>query len=260
MLRLVTILSEQEKAGTVLGYVTFDDAGFEVRTKTQGVNCLMVSDKEPSRGIYVQIGESSAEKHFIGRILDGPFFTAKPGAYYLIEITSMLEGENRTAVRSRPRPGSAVRLLKPDQVQNYIGAVGDFKLGRLLSQRDVEVAIESISLNRHIGIFGTTGGGKSNSLQVLAEEASNIANRAVLIFDIEGEYVSMNEPTDALIPILAQFGKKPQAVKNFQVYVPAPNTSRNVDAEEVRYTVCRCGFGDFQRSTRTDSIRESVHV
>jgi DNA helicase HerA-like ATPase len=54
----------------------------------------------------------------------------------------------------------------------------------------------------------------------------------VLIFDIEGEYVSMNEPTDALIPILAKFDKKPKGIKNFQVYVPAPNSSRNTDAKK----------------------------
>jgi hypothetical protein len=121
--------------------------------------------------------------------------------------------------------------LDPEQVQEYIGATGDFKLGRLVGQEEVEVAVASATLSRHIGIFGTTGGGKSNTLQVIAEEATS-SNRAVLIFDIEGEYVSMNEPTDALIPILTQFGKKPQGVRNLQVYVPAPNRSRNADARK----------------------------
>lgn len=229
---MVSVLSQQEKETGALGYVTFDDIGFEIRSKTPGITCLMISEQDPSRGIYVQIGEGSDDKYFVGRILDGPFYTAKPGAFYLIEITSMLVDGQRTAVRSRPKPGSRVKLLEAKEVQSYVGAAGDFKIGALLSQRDVEVAIESISLNRHIGIFGTTGGGKSNSLQVLAEEASSVANRAVLIFDIEGEYVAMNEPTDALTQILGQFGKKPQGVKNFQVYVPAPNSSRNIDAKK----------------------------
>jgi DNA helicase HerA-like ATPase len=122
-------------------------------------------------------------------------------------------------------------LLDPEQVQEYLGALGDFKLGHLLGQEDVEIAVDSSSLSRHVGIFGTTGGGKSNTLQVITEEATN-SKRAVLIFDIEGEYVNMNEPTDALIPILEQFGKKPKGIKNLQVYVPAPNRSRNVEAKK----------------------------
>lgn len=229
MTSLVT--EPQKRSMPTLGYVTFDDIGIGTMIKTQGVTCYMISDKEPPRGIYVHIGDEKSAVSFVGRILDGPFYTEKPGGYFLVELTSMLIGDHRTAVQTRPKPGSPVTLLEPKEVQSYVGATGDFLLGRLVGQSDVEIAIESLSLNRHIGIFGTTGGGKSNSLQVVAEEASKV-NRAVLIFDIEGEYVSMNEPTDALIPTLAQFGKKPQGVKNLQVYVPAPNSSRNIDARK----------------------------
>ncbi len=230
--KMTSLVSEsQRKSISTLGYVTFDDVGVAINTKVQGITCYMVSEKEPPRGIYVQIGDGNKDISFVGRILDGPFFTEKPGAYYLVELTSMLVGDHRTAVTTRPKPGTPVNLLEPKEVQSYVGATGDFILGRLIGQSAVEVAIDSSGLNRHIGIFGTTGGGKSNSLQVIAEEASK-SNRAVLIFDIEGEYVSMNEPSDALLPTLAQFGKKPQGVKNLQVYVPAPNSSRNIDARK----------------------------
>jgi len=230
--KMVSVLTEPEKkTASPLGYVTFDDAAFQTSSKVQGMTCYMSSDKEPPRGIYVQIGSSKGDVSFVGRLLDGPFFTQKPGAFYLVELTSMLVGGHRTAVQTRPRPGSPVSMLEPKEVQAYVGATGDFVLGHLIGQSEVEVAIESVVLNRHIGIFGTTGGGKSNSLQVIAEEASR-SNRAVLIFDIEGEYVSMNEPTDALLPILETFGKSPQGIKKFQVYVPAPNSSRNIAAQK----------------------------
>jgi DNA helicase HerA-like ATPase len=218
----------------VLGYVTFDDVGvdFGVREQVETVTCYMISDKDPPRGIYVQIGDrDNGDVSFVGRILDGPFYTQKPGAYFLIELTTMLVGDHRTVVQTRPKPASPVKLLEPKDVQSYVGATGDFTIGRLLGQSNVEIAIDSAGLNRHIGIFGTTGGGKSNSLQVITEEASE-ARRAVLIFDIEGEYVAMNEPTDALIPLLSRFGKKPKGMKNFQVYVPAPNSSKNIDAKK----------------------------
>jgi len=231
---LVSILEEQKLASEdVLGYITFDDVGIETVARIRGITCYMITDKEPPRGIYVQIGDSEVDLSFIGRILEGPFFTQKPGAFYLIELTSMIRGDHRTVVQTRPKPGALVKLLEPKQVQQYVGAVGDFTMGRMVGQKEVQVAIQSSSLNRHIGIFGTTGAGKSNSLQVIAEEASK-SDRAVLIFDIEGEYVSMNEPTDALLGILATFGKKPQGIKNerFQVYVPAPNSSRNINAKK----------------------------
>lgn len=230
---MMSLASESVKLSSEpLGYVTFDDVGFEVKSKMEGITCYMISDKEPPRGIYVQIGSrEEGDVTFVGRILDGPFYTQKPGAYFLIELTTMLVGDHRTAVQTRPKPASPVSLLPPKEVQSYVGATGDFTIGRLVGQSDVEVAIDSAGLTRHIGIFGTTGGGKSNSLQVITEEAS-LANRAVLIFDIEGEYVAMNEPTDALIPILTRFGKKPRGMEKFQVYVPAPNSSRNIDAKK----------------------------
>ena len=232
MKEMVSVLSEPEKkSANPLGYITYDDVGFQTSGKVQGITCYMSSAKEPPRGIYVQIGDSKGDVSFVGRILDGPFFTQNPGAFYLIELTSMLVGDHRTAVQTRPKPGSPVSILEPKEAQAYVGATGDFVLGRLIGQSEVEVAIESVVLNRHIGIFGTTGSGKSNSLQVIAEEASR-SNMAVLIFDIEGEYANMNEPTDALLPILGKFGKKPEGIKKFKVYVPAPNTSRNIDPQK----------------------------
>jgi DNA helicase HerA-like ATPase len=54
----------------------------------------------------------------------------------------------------------------------------------------------------------------------------------VLIFDIEGEYVKMDDPTEDLKQLLADFGHKPEGVKNLQVHVPAPNTSRNINAKK----------------------------
>lgn len=228
-----TLLTESKKpTDAPIGYVTYDDVGIKVNSRTEGTMCFMVTENaEPPRGLFVRIGTQSSNTSFVGQIYDGPFFTQKPGAYYLLQLTSMHVDNHRTAVQSRPRPASPVRLLEPEQVQEYIGVTGDFKLGHLLGQEDVEVAVQSRSLSRHIGIFGTTGAGKSNTMQVIAEEAAN-SDRAVLIFDVEGEYVAMNEPTDALIPILEQFGKRPQGVKNLQVYVPAPNRSRNVDAKK----------------------------
>jgi DNA helicase HerA-like ATPase len=137
----------------------------------------------------------------------------------------------RTVLQSRPEPGSAARLLGAEATQSYIGLAGDVTLGRLVAQKEVRISIDSNTLTRHIGIFGTTGSGKSNCLQVMAEEALR-ARHSVLIFDIEGEYVKMDEPTDELLGILADYGDKPQGVNDLKVYVPGQSTSLNPDAKK----------------------------
>jgi DNA helicase HerA-like ATPase len=209
--------------------------------KVDGSYCGMVTERSrPRLGAYVRIVDNECKETYVARILDGPFYTKEPGAYYLLELDSMVIGNDRTVIQSRPNPGSTVSLIDSNVVQEYLGAVGDFKVGRLVTLKNVQIALDSSTLNRHIGVFGTTGSGKSNSLQVIAEEASH-SNRAVLIFDIEGEYVSMNEPTDALMHVLKEFGKQPEGVKDLQVYVPAPNRSRNVDAK--RFGI---PFGDIE--------------
>jgi DNA helicase HerA-like ATPase len=168
----------------------------------------------------------------VARIVDGPFYLkTSRSTYYLIELMSMIVNGRKTALQSRPQPASVVTLLDLESTQDYIGAVGDLRFGRLLGQPDVKVELDSATLTRHVGIFGTTGSGKSTSLQVIAEEASRVG-RAILIFDIEGEYVRLNEPTEELIPILSDFDERPAGAKDFRVYVPAPNSSLNPNARK----------------------------
>jgi len=224
-------LTEAGLKERVAGFITFDDVLQKELGKLDGSSCTMISENgRPRRGVYVRIIDSESNESFVARVIDGPFYTKQPGAFYLLQLDAMLIGNERTVIQSRPSPGSPVSFLDPNLVQEYIGALGDFKLGRLVTEKKVQVALDSSTLNRHIGVFGTTGSGKSNSLQVIVEEASG-SDRAVLIFDIEGEYVRMNEPTDALKHILKDFGKQPQGVRDLQVYVPAPNRSMNTEAK-----------------------------
>jgi DNA helicase HerA-like ATPase len=143
----------------------------------------------------------------------------------------MIVRGRKQGVTSIPRPGSAVMLLDSESAQAYLGSVGDISVGRLLGQPEVKVALDSRVLTRHMGLFGTTGSGKSNTLQVLAEESSQ-AHRAILIFDVEGEYVKMNEPTEDLIQTLSEFEEKPRGISDFRAYVPASKSSVNSDAKK----------------------------
>ena len=224
-------VTETKPSRNLIGFVDYDDLE-KFSGNRRSTSCVIICDSaRPARGTYVRMANPDRKEWFVGRIVDGPFASRRPGALYVVELTSMIVDGHKGAVRSRPDPATPVSILESSDVQGYIGTVGDFKLGSLLGQHQVEVALDSSTLNRHIGIFGTTGSGKSNSLQVVAEEISH-SSRSVLIFDIEGEYVGMNEPTDTLQSLLAEYGKKPAGVRDFHVYVPAPNNSRNLDAKK----------------------------
>ena len=192
------------------------------------------------RGVYVRIQDESLGKAFIGRIVDGPYFISGDASAHTlsgaeirplqkhctVELTSIVTNGERSLVQTRPAPGSKAFVMDAGSVQEYIGAAGDLSLGRLASDKKVKLHIDSRTLNRHLGIFGTTGSGKSNTLQVITEEASR-SGLCVLIFDVEGEYVKLNESTDKLIDVLAQFGEKPREVKDLHVYVPASDGTGN---------------------------------
>jgi DNA helicase HerA-like ATPase len=121
-----------------------------------------------------------------------------------------------------------------------LGLVGDIELGHLLGYQEVKVCAPSDSKNflpRNVGIFGTVGSGKSNTTQVLMEEAT-AAGWAVVVVDVEGEYVRMNEPTaDVVLAGLLRdrFGRAPSGVDDIRVYVPSSGAS---DADQpIRFKV-----------------------
>lgn len=216
----------KEQSDSIVAYVNYDTDWKEGRSNQCQIVC---EGAKIRRGAYVQIQDLPDETTYIARVIEGPIYKVQ-GPYYVLELTTMILDGVRTVVQSRPKPGSPVRLLGT-LTQSYIGAVGDITLGALVGQKDVKISITSPSLARHIGIFGTTGSGKSNSLQVVAEEASKLKH-SVLIFDIEGEYARMNEPTDELQTLLAEFGEKPEGVNDLKVYVPSQNSSFSQDSKK----------------------------
>ncbi len=71
--------------------------------------------------------------------------------------------------------------------------MGDLGVGKLRSGEDVidlEVGIRGDTLTSHVGVFATTGMGKSNLMKVLAGEILASRGRyATLLFDPHGEYL-----------------------------------------------------------------------
>ena len=236
-----------------LGFINFD--GGPSDNTTSGALVSEEKRKNFRRDVYVGIKDTEQDKEFLGRIVEGPFYSPhEVGAdsaitrttvlhpertrfrpsYYVsgtIEVLGELVGNERVIVTpTRPRPYSEIYIFPHDRLATLLGIKGDFFLGGLMGYKDVSVCTDAGEKNfipRNIGIFGTVGSGKSNTTQVIIEEAIK-AGWAVVVIDVEGEYVKMNEPTDdrSLIGLLkGEFKTDPEGINDFKVYLPTSGHS-----------------------------------
>ncbi len=192
------------------------------------------------RNQFVTILDAADTKTvFLGRLLGGPFFSgpAEGNGEILaeVEIQGELVGNHTHDTNNRPAAGSAVFELPADAVRSMLGLEGDMVLGHLLGRPDIGVSLQSNNkdvLPRNVGIFGTVGAGKSNSVQVLIEEAA-AHGWAVVVLDLEAEYVDMDRPSTQthLFERLAHFGRQPQGLADLHVYYPVGCKSDRAGSE-----------------------------
>lgn len=229
-----------------LGFVDFDED--DMGNALCRVVVTADRRKHFRRDVYVGIRDREQDIEFLGRIVSGPYHTPhkraseqatvldsnKKQAFYAfgnIEILGQLiEGERVIPTLTRPRPYAEIYIFPDQRLQQFLGIDGDFFLGHLSGHTSTQVRADSTNPNflpRNVGIFGTVGSGKSNTAQVIAEEAIK-AGWAVVLVDVEGEYVRMNEPNTIphLVEVLDQgFNLQPQGIKDFRVYVPSSGNS-----------------------------------
>ena len=98
---------------------------------------------------------------------------------------------------------------------------GNMQIGLADGFDDLVVRIPGDSKSvfpRHIGILGTTGGGKSTTVSGLVAKAQQ-AGISIVIIDTEGEYCSIHEPTDdkQMLEALKRRGMEPAGVANTQI-------------------------------------------
>ena len=198
-----------------LGYVYFDGG-----MPDNGTCSMIVPEKQWPRfrrDVYVGIRDPEEDLEFLGRIVAGPFHKPrKAGAeaarkqaeaptsearqgyhvYGTVEILGqLLNGDHVRPTATRPRPYSELYIFPDHRLKQFLQINGDFYLGALSGHKTAKVHADSRNANflpRNVGIFGTVGSGKSNTAQVLTEEALQ-AGWSVVLIDVEGEYVRMNE-------------------------------------------------------------------
>ena len=203
------------------------------------------------RNHYVRIEDHEGERTgFLARVVAGPFFhrsgaptvggtTAGTSLEGSLLVTLEIQGElvkgRSRDTNSRPVPGARVFSLTTEELANLYGFRGDVLLGSVAGQDALTVHLQSDNkgvLPRNLGIFGTVGSGKSNTTQVVIEEASR-NGWAVIVLDVEGEYVDMDLPSEEheLHPCLSTYGRSPEGIPDFQVLYPASCDSEKAGAE-----------------------------
>jgi DNA helicase HerA-like ATPase len=102
------------------------------------------------------------------------------------------EGDEFRKPKSLPTQFSRVVAPEPADFEFLRTRMGDLPVGNLRSGEtvvDFEVGIPGSSLATHVGIFATTGMGKSNLMMVLAAQVMRRNGRyALLVLDPHGEY------------------------------------------------------------------------
>jgi len=252
---------------TAMGFVNFDAASganneVEIRIPYEKLRQL-------TRGKYVIISSGTEHEYYLARLTRGPFYTpdavSRDSAF---ARASIIQAENIEFIpdyhgicyaeligivnidsslpsllsgpQTRPHPKSPVFSLPDEEIENLLNLQGNMYLGQLSGYPNIRVHFNANSksvLPRNVGIFGTVGSGKTNSSQVLIEEAS--ANGwAVIVIDVEGEYISMDEPSSEILKnkrlsaLADRFKIKPEGLKIFQVYYPAGTEGKRKDALE----------------------------
>jgi hypothetical protein len=238
-----------EREARLLGHVTWD--GSTATSERVMLRATVVNRSLVERNNYVRIKDEDGERTgFLARIVAGPFFhrSGAPTVGGQTASTSMeaclmaeleiqgelVEGKSRDT-NSRPVPGAKVYSLSAAEIADLYGYKGDMLLGTLAGQSDLRVCLQSKNksvLPRNLGIFGTVGSGKSNTSQVVIEEAAK-NGWAVIVLDVEGEYTEMHKPADEPGPLakLARFGLEPAGLQDFCAFHPASCTSDTEGSE-----------------------------
>jgi uncharacterized protein len=124
--------------------------------------------------------------------------------------------------RFRPLPNSPVFVIDETETSKMLGLDGDIEVGFAVGFKDLKVSFPSTKksvLPRHVGILGTTGGGKSTTVSGQIHQFQK-ASMATIVIDTEGEYTAINKPTEDsnMIRLLQRQGKTPSEVSNIHVY------------------------------------------
>lgn len=183
-------------------------------------------------------------RQYLGAVVQGPFAepdglradapivvtTTVRGATFIpryhgrVQVEILGEEINNTLVppRFRPLPNSPVFPLSREETLEKLKLAGDVTLGLAVGYEDMPVSLPTNRKDvfpRHMGVLGTTGGGKSTTVSGLIGKLS-ASDVAVVVFDTEGEYTHIMHPTEdpIMLATLARRDLAPKGLPNVGIY------------------------------------------
>lgn len=131
--------------------------------------------------------------------------------------------------------------------------MGDMRIGLLRSGEDtidLEVGIQGETLTSHVGVFATTGMGKSNLMKVLAGQVLASQGRyACLLFDPHGEYLEGGSGTRRGLR------DHPWAAERLTVYA---TRATGAGATALRLSLAELTLGDLQTAYEWTSAQQDA--
>src|SRR6266496_2177876 len=250
--------SEPAEYDTAVGRTMFDLPSSEDDT----VTVLLSKDdihQAPSQAL-VRIRSVSDSRRYLGIVVAGPFAepdglrgdapimitTAVRGGIFMPRYHGRVQVEllgeeldNGVLIppRLRPLPNSPIFMLEPEETASTLRLEGDITIGVPVGYEDIIAAIPSDKksvLPRHLGILGTTGGGKSTTVSSLTSNFQQ-SHMATIVIDTEGEYTQIYEPTNdpVMLSALEKRKKLPVGVENVHIYHLVERETTCPDKERV---------------------------
>lgn len=234
--------SEPVEYDAAVGRTMFDLPTSEDNT----VTVLLPRDdihQAPSQAL-VRIRSVSDSRKYLGIVVGGPFAepdglrgdapimitTAVRGGIFMpryhgriqVELLGEEVGDVLIPPRLRPLPNSPVFVLDTEETSRTLRLDGDIPLGVPVGYEKISAAIPSDKkavLPRHVGILGTTGGGKSTTVSSLINSFQQ-TGIATIVIDTEGEYTEIYQPTQdhTMLTALEKRGEKARGVEHVSVY------------------------------------------
>lgn len=261
------ISEDSEKAGGAwvqpAGYEgSIGSTMFDTPASSDGTVTVLLPQENldllPSQAL-VRIESRKDGRSYLGAVIEGPFaepdglradstpmvVTAVKGGLLMpqyhgrVQVEILGERLPEGAIvppRRRPKPNSPVFPLNAEDTAQVLEVQGNLRLGLASGFEDLPVCIPSDSKGvfpRHLGILGTTGGGKSTTVSGLVAKAQK-QNMAIVLIDTEGEYCAINEPAQKkeMVQALGRRGLKPQGVEKTRIYYLVGKETANPDHPE----------------------------
>jgi DNA helicase HerA-like ATPase len=179
-------------------------------------NILKIEDPTKGMTFFARVTDLRHESNFDDEKWDmrahaERFYGLSEDVYLIVEALPLgyVDGKG-TFRRPRTLPTKFSRVLAPSAPDFLFlrQVMGDVEVGALKSGqevlRDVKVALHARVMPQHMGVFATTGMGKSNFMKVFCASSMKARRFGLLLVDPHGEYVAggvsaTGQPTEGLI-------------------------------------------------------------